>query len=79
MNKFIKCLYKKLTTPKCKHIWKTEDIEFLYSKEHMGHACGYIDIDYYDVYAHHQRCLNCDENRIVTNSELVSSPKAKTL
>lgn len=68
-----------LRTPKCRHIWKTEEIEFLRSTSATWNAGNSVEIDYYDLYAHRQICINCGKERSIEHSALVSFPKQKAV
>lgn len=68
-----------LFKPKCKHIWKTEEETYLYSKDCMWNAGASVEIDYYDYYAHRQKCMVCDMTRIIKRGELVPYPKTRAI
>ncbi len=69
MNVF-KRFYTRLTTRRCKHIWKEGHRTYLRSFSKPWCLGGGIEFDYFDVYAVQQACVCCPATRTLEAKQL---------
>lgn len=63
----------------CKHVWKTDEDEYLREETTCSNAGASVDIDYYNVHALHQHCIKCNKTQIVERWHLNPFPGLRHL
>lgn len=55
----------------CRHVYKEESNEFLEKVIQLNYNNHQVDIDCYDKFAFHMKCLKCDATSIKVHNRLV--------